>query len=223
MNKKYNQLVESLEQNQNNKKAVQMAAYMRNKFCFYGVVATKRKELSKNIINTDKKLKQIDWDFLDNCYKDDHRELQYVANDYLKALSKYLTIKDINKLIFYAKTKQWWDTIDILDTLIGDIDFPNAKIDNLMLELSCDQDFWLRRIAIDHQNKRKEKTNSKLLETIICNNFGQKEFFINKAIGWSLRQYSKFNPKWVKEFIKKYKNKMSNLSIREALKIINKI
>lgn len=62
-----------------------------------------------------------------------------------------------------------------------------------MLEWSTDEDFWVRRIAIDHQLCRKERTNTELLEKILVNNFGSSEFFINKAIGWSLRDYSKTN------------------------------
>ena len=89
-----------------------------------------------------------------------------------------------------------------------------------MLKWSKDEDFWVRRIAIDHQLCRKEKTNTELLEKIIVNNFGSNEFFINKAIGWSLRDYSKTNPKWVKEFVEKYKDKMDKLSIKEASKYI---
>lgn len=72
----------------------------------------------------------------------------------------------------------------------------------------------------NHQLCRKEKTNTELLEKIIVNNFGSNEFFINKAIGWSLRDYSKTNPKWVKEFVGKYKDKMDKLSIKEASKYI---
>lgn len=52
-----------------------------------------------------------------------------------------------------------------------------------MLEWSKDEDFWVRRIAIDHQLCRKEKTNTKLLKAILVNNFGSNEFLINKAIG----------------------------------------
>lgn len=52
-----------------------------------------------------------------------------------------------------------------------------------MLEWSKDEDFWIRRRAIDHQLCRKEKTNTKLLEAILVNNFGSNEFFINKTIG----------------------------------------
>lgn len=89
-----------------------------------------------------------------------------------------------------------------------------------MLEWSKDEDLWIRRIAIDHQLCRKEKTNTKLLETILINNFGSNEFFINKAIGWSLRDYSKANSKLVKEFVEKYKDKMDKLSIKEASKYI---
>lgn len=59
-----------------------------------------------------------------------------------------------------------------------------------------------------------------LLEEIIINNLEQDEFFINKAIGWALRDYSKTNPKWVIEFIDKHKDALSKLSIREASKYI---
>lgn len=79
-----------------------------------------------------------------------------------------------------------------------------------MLEWSKDEDFWVRRIAIDHQLGRKEKTNTKLLEAILVNYFGSDEFFINKAIGWSLRDYSKANSELVKEFVEKCKEKWAN-------------
>lgn len=89
-----------------------------------------------------------------------------------------------------------------------------------MLEWSKDEDFWVRRIAIDHQLCRKEKTNTKLLEAISVNNFGSNKFFIDRAIGWSLRDYSKTNPELVIEFVEKSKDKMDKLSIKEASKYI---
>ena len=110
--------------------------------------------------------------------------------------------------------------IDCFDSVIGEIGLRDSRVDELMLVWSKEKDFWLRRIAIDHQLNRKEKTNKELLEKIIVNNLGSSEFFINKAIGWSLREYSKTNPTWVKEFIDKYKDKLDKLSIREASKYI---
>jgi 3-methyladenine DNA glycosylase AlkD len=66
----------------------------------------------------------------------------------------------------------------------------------------------------------KNETNTELMETILTNNFGTKEFFINKAIGWALREYSKTNPAWVREFLERYRHEMANLSIREAEKYV---
>lgn len=150
------------------------------------------------------------------CYDDDYREFQYLVMDYLVTMQKYLTYDDVPKIFKYIKSKQWWDTIDGLDRIVGNIAFKDERINDLMLEWSKDEDLWIRRIAIDHQLCRKEKTNTKLLEKIIVNNFGSNEFFINNAIGWSLRDYFKTNPKWVKEFVEKYKDKMDKLSIKEA-------
>ena len=89
-----------------------------------------------------------------------------------------------------------------------------------MIGWSLDEDFWLRRIAIDHQLLQKEKTDIVLLEKILVNNLNQPEFFITKAIGWSLRDYSKTNPHWVQDFLGKYQHKMASLSIREASKYL---
>jgi len=88
------------------------------------------------------------------------------------------------------------------------------------LAWSTDDNIWLRRVAIDHQLLRKQHTDTALLETIICNNLGQKEFFINKAIGWALRDYSKTNPEWVQGFIGRHRHEMAKLSLREASKYL---
>ncbi len=154
------------------------------------------------------------------CYKDEYRELQYFVCDYLNTMKAYLSYEDIPHIRQYIKVKQWWDTIDSFDRIIGDIGLRDERVNDLMLEWSKDEDFWLRRTAIDHQLCRKDKTNTELLEKILVNNFGSDEFFINKAIGWSLRDYSKTNPEYVKAFISKYSDQMANLSIKEASKYL---
>ena len=217
---KYLEIKKLFEQNEDKENAIAMAKYMRNLFEFYGLATPKRKKLYKDFLKEEKKNKKVDWDFLNKCYLDSHREFQYLVSDYLITMNDYLTYDDIPKIKKYIKTKQWWDTIDFLDRVIGEIGLKDSRVDDLMLEWSCDNDFWVRRVAIDHQLCRKEKTNTELLEKILVNNFGRDEFFINKAIGWALRDYSKTNPLWVREFINKYKDKMSNLSIKEASKYI---
>lgn len=135
-------------------------------------------------------------------------------------MQSFLTYNDLSNIKKYIKTKQWWDTIDGLDKIIGHIGLVDKRVDDLMIQWSMDEDFWLRRVAINHQRGRKNQTNTHLLERIIVNNFGSSEFFINKAIGWSLREYSKTNPAWVSKFVDIYKDKMDNLSIKEASKFL---
>ena len=203
--------------------ATKMSAYMRNQFTFYGLSTPIRKAVYKELLRVEKKSRQIDWLFLNECWNDPHREFQYLVMDYLFFMQKFLTYEDVERIYFFICNKQWWETIDGLDRIVGNISFVDSRIDNLMLEWSTSDDLWVRRISIDHQLCRKEKTNTELLEEILVNNFGSNEFFINKAIGWSLRDYSKTNPHWVRKFLNKYGDRMSSLSIKEASKYLSKI
>ncbi|GHU36746.1 hypothetical protein FACS1894192_04030 [Bacilli bacterium] len=117
-----------------------------------------------------------------------------------------------------AIQKSWWDSIDFLDEHVGSIvqHFPQAK--TIMLDWSQDDNFWIRRLAIDHQLGFKLATDADLLAAIIKNNVGSDEFFINKAIGWSLREYSKVAPDWVRAFISGNQANMAKLAIREGSK-----
>lgn len=216
----YQEIREAFEFLRDEDNARLMASYMRDQFEFYGIHTPERRAVYKSVVSRDKKAGTVDWDFLEQCWEDPHREFQYVVTDYLAAMQKHLTYGDVAAIERYVRTKQWWDTIDGLDRIIGNIAFTDRRIDALMLEWSVDDDFWVRRVAIDHQLCRRGRTDDKLLEKIIVNNLGSKEFFINKAIGWSLRDYSKTNPAWVRDFIGKYRARMAPLSIREAGKYL---
>ena len=199
--------------------AVAMKAYMKNKFEFLGVKTPVRRKLSK-IFFKQQTDSVIDWVFINESWDNPYRELQYAALDYLEIRKKLLTPSDLPRLKKLAQTKSWWDTIDFLDRLVGSIiaRFPETK--EIILAWSCDEDIWLRRLAINHQLLRKEETDTELLENILVNNLGQTEFFINKAIGWALRDYSKTNPGWVRDFIERHQAEMAALSIREGSKYL---
>lgn len=167
-----------------------------------------------------KREKKIDWDFVEYYWQHEKRECQYVAAHYLKSMQKFLEIPDFEKLKKLVIKKSWWDTVDTLDRVIGSLIYRDETLKKEILKWSVDDNIWLRRVAIDHQLLRKEKTDIDLLEKILVNNLNHTEFFINKAIGWTLRDYSKTNPQWVKDFIEKYKNNMAPLSIREVSKYI---
>lgn len=214
------EIIDCLEARADNVRALDMSKYMKNKFEFFGVGASVRNEIWKPYFKEAKKTKKIDWDFIEICFKHDKRECQYTAVYYLKYMKKFLVEDDIPKLKELVLTKSWWDTVDILDKVIGSIIYNNKNLYPIILEWSKDDNIWLRRVAIDHQLLRKENTDEQLLEKILINNLNHKEFFVNKAIGWALRDYSKTNPQWVRNFIEVHKENMASLSIREASKYL---
>ncbi len=217
---KFQEIKGIFEAKEDKENAVSMSKYMRNLFDFYGISSPERRKCYREFLKSEKKEKIIDWLFLDKCYEDNHREFQYLVYDYLTAMKPYVTYEDISKIKEYIVAKSWWDTIDFLCQIIGDIGLRDKRVKNLMLKWSESDNIWIKRTAIEHQLCLKENTDTELLEKIILNSLGSSEFFINKAIGWALREYSKTNPEWVREFIYKYGEKMAALSIREGSKYI---
>ena len=216
----FNKLYEEMIRHKNEEQAQKMSKYMLNKFEYIGIKTPERREIFKIFFKEYKNEEKIDWEFVNKCWENKYREFQYVAADYLKNMKDKLTIDDIPRFKQLILKKSWWDTIDNLDMTIGALALKDSNVNKILLEWSLDENIWLRRIAIDHQLLRKEKTNTELLEKILKNNLGQAEFFINKAIGWALRDYSKTNPEWVKNFIEKNRENMAKLSIKEASKYL---
>ena len=118
---KYNKMRILFEQYSNSEKAIEMSKYMRNMFKFYGIPTPIRKSLYKDFLKGREQSKQVDWNFLNQCFQDEHREFQYLVYDYLIKLNKFLSYEDISKIENYIRNKQWWDTIDFFDQVIGTI------------------------------------------------------------------------------------------------------
>lgn len=213
----YDELFTLMETSGTEEQSIKMAAYMQNMFPFRGIPKPELKVMYKPFLAKVRKEK-INWEFVTLCWKKDYREAQYVGVEYLLAHKKELTEKDLPKIKTLIETKSWWETTDSLDELVGLIVAGNPALKKVMLVWSTDNNIWVRRTAIDFQQKYKENTDIELLEQIVINNLGSKEFFINKAIGWSLREYAKEDPDRIKSFIEKYRDKMASLSIKEALK-----
>ena len=212
-------LLKELQNLANADDARAMKAYMRGRFEFLGVKTPARRKAAKAFFKKHGGA-DIDWRFVRQAWEHPFREMQYAALDYLETRKNLLRPGDLPQLKKLAQSKSWWDTIDFLDRLAGGIiaGFPETR--PVILQWSRDEDIWLRRLAIDHQLLRKDQTDQHLLEQILVNNLDQTEFFINKAIGWALRDYSKTNPEWVKNFIRQHHGKMAPLSIREASKYL---
>ncbi|MDR1077423.1 MAG: DNA alkylation repair protein [Propionibacteriaceae bacterium] len=200
-------------------RAAPMKRYMRDQFEFFGLMTPLRRSLSRPLLQAARRAETVDWEFVEACWAKAERECQYLAVDYLRAVQdRLLTPADLPRVRSLALRKSWWDTIDGLDRVVGAIALRHPEAKGTVLEWSLDSDFWLRRLAIDHQLTLGERTDTALLTQVIENNLGQREFFINKAIGWALRDYSKTDPAFVQGFIETHRELMAPLSIREASK-----
>jgi 3-methyladenine DNA glycosylase AlkD len=148
------------------------------------------------------------------------REYTYAALSLLAKCNKQLQPNDYPWLIELITQRAWWDSVDTLagNVLSGLVNrYPNT-LWPIFEPLIQSQNFWLNRTAIIVQLKSRNNTDIDFLSTAILPHMQNKEFFLRKAIGWSLRQYARYNPQWVIDFVQQYQDQLSGLSKREALK-----
>lgn len=212
-------LIEVLSKSGNEAQAEKMSKYMQNRFPFWGIPKPELAKIMKPYISATRK-NPIDWEAVFYLWDIEYREAQYVALEYLKAHKKQLQSSDFENIKRLIITKSWWETVDELDACIGLLVQQDETLAEIVLTWSLSDNIWLRRVSIDYQLQFKEKTNTAFLSEAICNNFGSTEFFVNKAIGWSLREYSKTDAQWVRDFLAKYEDKLVKLSIKEAGKYL---
>lgn len=215
----YSYLFEHLEKLGNKEQAEKMSAYMQHQFTFIGIQRPQLSEFIKPYLKESRKY-ELDWSFINICWEKEYREAQYIGISYLQQNIRNLEKKHLENLKYLITNKSWWETVDSLDSIVGELVLQNPELEATMLEWSTANNLWLRRVSIDYQQEFNQKTNVNLLAKIISNNLGSNEFFINKSIGWSLREYAKFDPNWVMNFVEENRDKMSNLSYKEATKYL---
>jgi 3-methyladenine DNA glycosylase AlkD len=211
------------EENADPSLAPAMAAYMRNQFSYLGIKIPQSADLQKRFY-TEHGLPALD--DLDPVLRDlwalPEREYQYVAMSLLGKFEKKLPAEFIQTLEDLLVSKSWWDTVDSLAAGTVGTHFqryPTVR-NEYLARWRISENFWLRRTSILFQLGYKKNTDFPLLCGIIRENLGSKEFFINKAIGWALRQYSRVDGQAVRDFVAQ--TPLQPLSAREALKWLEK-
>lgn len=207
----------ALEPLANEGNATFMKAYMRDQYEFYGIQSGPRRDALK-VLFSKQHLPSLDEMvvIVDELWALPQREYQLVAVDLLIKQKKRLPEAFLQHVERWITTKSWWDTVDMLATHIVAslfLQFPD-EASSVIKQWRKSDNIWLRRTAILYQLKFKQNTDQDLLFTIIAENQADKEFFIQKAIGWSLREYSKTNASAVIEFIDT--QKIEGLAKREG-------
>jgi 3-methyladenine DNA glycosylase AlkD len=204
-------------------KAEPMAAYMKTDMPFYGVQKAGRtpilRRLKREFVPTD----IVEYhEAVTALWQLPHREEKYLALSYAGAFDEYV---DTGSMLMYERIiveGAWWDFVDeAAARLVGRVLFKEPlRTESTIRSWIGAQDMWLRRTSIICQLKHKDATDSALLADACTANLADTEFFIRKAIGWALREYSKTDPEWVSRYVADNRDSFSGLSYREATKYL---
>lgn len=203
-------------------RAQAMQAYMKDRFEYFGINSPTRKALSREYFKLAgyPGVNELD-EVVTELWSYDHREMQYVGVDLIRRYIRKLPEDFIDTIEALILRKSWWDTVDHLSIDAGSLfqRYPHllpARTDDWINHESM----WLRRAAVIHQLMYREATDWDRLQDYILRVAHENEFFIRKACGWALRQYSKTRPDRVGDFISRHRNMLSGLTIREGSKYI---
>jgi 3-methyladenine DNA glycosylase AlkD len=115
-------------------------------------------------------------------------------------------------------TRPWWDTVDALAThAVGDLVRAHPALRRRMDTWLVGDDMWLTRSALLHMIRWRAATDADWLFSACLAQGAHRDFFVRKAIGWALREYSKVDAAAVVGFVDDHPDDLSGLSRREAL------
>lgn len=202
--------------------AEQQKAYMKHHFSFLGIKKPVRAQYEKKVFKEYPLADQQElMDIIRWLWQQDAREFQYAACELAYYYKKLWTPEILPLFEQMIREKSWWDTVDdIAVNLVGLLIQKYPQLIPVMDTWIGDENKWIRRSALLFQLRWKEKTHETRLFSYCTHTMHEKDFFIRKAIGWVLREYSKTNPDSVRAFIEHYRPQLSGLSIREGSKYI---
>jgi 3-methyladenine DNA glycosylase AlkD len=209
--------------NSNTEFGLKMASYMKDNFIYYGIKSADRKEIQRKLIAdyglpSTENLTQV----IKVLFEYPHRENQYFAIELANKLIRKTGSSFVDTIEYMILSKSWWDSVDYIASSIAGTFFRifPESLPSITDRWSASENMWLNRSSLIFQLKYKDSTNTQLLSRYIEAHQNSKEFFLRKAIGWSLRQYSKFNKQWVADFVRTHPM-LSGLSVREASRYLD--
>jgi 3-methyladenine DNA glycosylase AlkD len=203
-----------------------MQAYMKSAMPYLGVSAVPLRQVCREAFAGLAWPDSLAWqdDVLTVWRSAGYREERYAAIE-LTGVAAARPFQHVDALATYEEmivAGAWWDYVDAIATqrfwriLQNDPD----EMKTAMRRWSEDANMWKRRSAILCQIKAKAATDLELLYACIEPSLDSKEFFLRKAIGWSLREYAWTDANEVRRYVAANADRLSGLSKREALKNI---
>lgn len=204
-------------------RARQAQAYMKSSMPFYGVAVPEVRKLTQSLCAAGEPLDFTEWvDTVLALYRGaKYREERYAALG-ITGFRRYRPFHAMQALPLYEElivTGAWWDLVDEASTRVGWIlERSRKELRPELIAWAHGPDLWKRRTSIICQGRLRERTDLELLYACIEPSLGEREFFLQKAIGWALRDVAWFNPKETLRYVRAHRAVLSPLAKREALK-----
>lgn len=198
------------------------AAYMRNQFKFYGIPKPDLQHTARELMR--QRLPGIAElpDVVRSAWEQPQREFQYLAVWLVKAHRKDWDDSLVPLLEFMITHRSWWDSVDAMASDITGPFFGERRdlARKVGRRWNRSTNFWLQRSSLLFMKAWKKDMDKEMLTDHILHLAGSKEFFIQKAIGWVLRDHARVDPDWVRSFVREHEHRLAALSKREATKHI---
>ncbi|MEO1626862.1 MAG: DNA alkylation repair protein, partial [Bacteroidota bacterium] len=154
------------------------------------------------------------------CWQAPQREWQQLANDILMKAKKQLTADFMELIEWCILHKSWWDTVDFLaGHSMAAILSRHPKLERTEPDRwIASNNIWLQRTALLYQLFYRDQLDFERLKDYILLVADSKEFFVQKAAGWALRQASRLRGPEVIEFVQTHDDLLPKLTKTEALK-----
>lgn len=198
-----------------------MAAYMKTDMPFYGVKKPARvplyREMKRRFTPEDKEGYEAGVLAL---WAGPHREQKYAAIEYATQHRSFVAPASIELYERLVREGAWWDLVDgVASHLVGGAWAADRESISVLTDAWIeDPDMWIRRTAIIGQLRHKQRTDEDRLFRYCLARAHETEFFVRKAIGWALREYSRTAPDAVRTFLVAHRGELSGLSFREGAK-----
>lgn len=206
-------------------RAAAQQRYMRSALPFRGLAVPAVRALVRGVVRTRPTPSYEEWTAAVRALWDgaEYREDRYAAIGVARSVPAHARAASSLPLYRHlAVTGAWWDLVDETAAhLVGAVLRGHPGTATALRAWARDEDRWLRRSAILAQLRCKEHTDRELLVDVIEPNLADPDFFVRKAIGWSLRQYAHLDDDaaaWVRVLVAEYGERLSPLSRREALR-----
>jgi 3-methyladenine DNA glycosylase AlkD len=205
----------------NPEEAGAMARYMKEIQPFYGVKSKQAEQIFRAALHANPIATQAEYtSAIEALWHGPFREEKYQALR-LAGRKPFFHIDNWDIYEALVRSADWWDTLDWLaGRIVSPLLLQHRELETQLRLWRDDPHLWTRRASLLAHLKHKSATNRDLLAETILHLAHEEEFFIRKAIGWVLRDYSYAAPDWVEAFVAEHTEHLSPLSRREALKAI---